>query len=75
MLLMDPRMLELNIYEGSPHLIEPVVTDMKEAANALRWCVAEMERRYRLMASLGVRNIAGYNRKIREAVLAARLGE
>jgi S-DNA-T family DNA segregation ATPase FtsK/SpoIIIE len=67
MILIDPKMLELNIYEGIPHLIAPVVTDMKEAANALRWCVAEMERRYRLMASLGVRNIAGYNRKVREA--------
>ncbi len=67
MILIDPKMLELNVYEGIPHLIAPVVTDMKEAANALRWCVAEMERRYRLMASLGVRNISGYNRKIREA--------
>ena len=67
MILIDPKMLELNIYEGIPHLIAPVVTDMKEAANALRWCVAEMERRYRLMAALGVRNIAGYNRKIRDA--------
>jgi len=70
MILIDPKMLELNIYEGIPHLIAPVVTDMKEAANALRWCVAEMERRYRLMASLGVRNISGYNRKIREAFAA-----
>jgi S-DNA-T family DNA segregation ATPase FtsK/SpoIIIE len=70
MILIDPKMLELNIYEGIPHLIAPVVTDMKEAANALRWCVAEMERRYRLMASLGVRNIAGYNRKVREAIAA-----
>jgi len=70
MILIDPKMLELNIYEGIPHLIAPVVTDMKEAANALRWCVAEMERRYRLMAALGVRNIAGYNRKIREAIAA-----
>ncbi len=67
MILIDPKMLELNIYEGIPHLIAPVVTDMKEAANALRWCVAEMERRYRLMASLGVRNITGFNRKIRDA--------
>jgi S-DNA-T family DNA segregation ATPase FtsK/SpoIIIE len=67
MILIDPKMLELNIYEDIPHLIAPVVTDMKEAANALRWCVAEMERRYRLMASLGVRNITGYNRKVREA--------
>ncbi len=70
MILIDPKMLELNIYEGIPHLIAPVVTDMKEAANALRWCVAEMERRYRLMASLGVRNISGYNRKVREAIAA-----
>ena len=68
MILIDPKMLELNVYEGIPHLIAPVVTDMKEAANALRWCVAEMERRYRLMASLGVRNISGYNRKIRDAI-------
>ena len=67
MILIDPKMLELNVYEGIPHLIAPVVTDMKEAGNALRWCVAEMERRYRLMASLGVRNISGYNRKVREA--------
>ena len=70
LILIDPKMLELNIYEGIPHLIAPVVTDMKEAANALRWCVAEMERRYRLMASLGVRNISGYNRKVRDAVAA-----
>jgi S-DNA-T family DNA segregation ATPase FtsK/SpoIIIE len=70
MILIDPKMLELNVYEDIPHLIAPVVTDMKEAANALRWCVAEMERRYRLMASLGVRNISGYNRKVREATAA-----
>ncbi len=70
MILIDPKMLELNIYEGIPHLIAPVVTDMKEASNALRLCVAEMERRYRLMASLGVRNISGYNRKVREAIAA-----
>jgi S-DNA-T family DNA segregation ATPase FtsK/SpoIIIE len=70
LILIDPKMLELNIYEGIPHLIAPVVTDMKEAANALRWCVAEMERRYRLMASLGVRNISGYNRKVRDAQAA-----
>ena len=67
MILIDPKMLELNVYEGIPHLLAPVVTDMKEAANALRWCVAEMETRYELMAALGVRNIAGYNRKVREA--------
>ncbi|NVD35160.1 DNA translocase FtsK [Marinobacter lutaoensis] len=66
-IMVDPKMLELSIYDGIPHLLAPVVTDMKEAANALRWCVAEMERRYRLMANLGVRNIAGYNRKVKEA--------
>jgi len=70
LILIDPKMLELNVYEDIPHLIAPVVTDMKEAANALRWCVAEMERRYRLMASLGVRNISGYNRKVSEAAAA-----
>lgn len=64
LILIDPKMLELAIYEGIPHLLAPVVTDMKEAANALRWCVAEMERRYRLMAHLGVRNLAGYNHKV-----------
>ena len=67
MIMIDPKMLELSVYEGIPHLLTPVVTDMKEAANALRWCVAEMERRYKLMASLGVRHIGGYNRKISEA--------
>lgn len=66
-IMVDPKMLELSIYEGIPHLLSPVVTDMKDAANALRWCVAEMERRYRLMANLGVRNLAGYNMKVREA--------
>jgi len=66
-IMVDPKMLELSIYDGIPHLLAPVVTDMKEAANALRWCVAEMERRYRLMANMGVRNIAGYNRKVKEA--------
>ncbi|MFW5825907.1 MAG: DNA translocase FtsK 4TM domain-containing protein, partial [Marinobacter sp.] len=66
-IMVDPKMLELSIYEGIPHLLSPVVTDMKEAANALRWCVAEMGRRYKLMASLGVRNLAGYNRKIKAA--------
>jgi len=70
LILIDPKMLELNAYEGIPHLIAPVVTDMKEAANALRWCVAEMERRYRLMAALAVRNISGYNRKVRDAQIA-----
>ncbi|NEV63365.1 DNA translocase FtsK [Thiorhodococcus minor] len=70
LIMVDPKMLELSVYEGIPHLLTPVVTDMKEAANALRWCVGEMERRYRLMAKLGVRNIAGYNRKIAEAEAA-----
>lgn len=68
MILIDPKMLELNVYEGIPHLLAPVVTDMKDAANGLRWCVAEMERRYKLMASLGVRNITGYNKKVKEAI-------
>ena len=68
LIMIDPKMLELSVYEGIPHLLTPVVTDMKEAANALRWCVAEMERRYQLMAALGVRNINGYNKKIKEAV-------
>jgi S-DNA-T family DNA segregation ATPase FtsK/SpoIIIE len=68
MIMIDPKMLELSVYEGIPHLLAPVVTDMKESANALRWCVAEMERRYRLMASLGVRNMSGYNRKVRQAL-------
>ena len=67
LILIDPKMLELNIYDDIPHLLTPVVTDMSEAANALRWCVGEMENRYRLMAALGVRNITGYNRKIKEA--------
>ncbi|CAB5552125.1 DNA translocase FtsK [Stutzerimonas stutzeri] len=67
LIMIDPKMLELSIYEGIPHLLCPVVTDMKEAANALRWSVAEMERRYKLMAAMGVRNLAGFNRKIKEA--------
>ncbi len=67
LILVDPKMLELSVYEGIPHLLAPVVTDMQEAANALRWCVAEMERRYKWMAHAGVRNLAGYNQKIREA--------
>ncbi|BEV71137.1 MULTISPECIES: DNA translocase FtsK [unclassified Paludibacterium] len=67
LIMVDPKMLELSIYEGIPHLLAPVVTDMKHAANALDWCVAEMERRYRLMSKLGVRNLAGYNQKIRDA--------
>lgn len=70
LIMIDPKMLELSVYEGIPHLLCPVVTDMKEAANALRWCVAEMERRYKLMSKLGVRNLAGYNRKVKEAILA-----
>lgn len=68
LIMIDPKMLELSVYEGIPHLLTPVVTDMKEAANALRWCVGEMERRYKLMAAMGVRNIAGYNRKVQEAI-------
>ena len=72
MIMIDPKMLELSIYEGIPHLLTPVVTDMKEAANALRWSVAEMERRYKLMSMLGVRNLAGYNQKIKEALEAGK---
>ena len=64
MIMIDPKMLELSVYEGIPHLLAPVVTDMKHASNALRWCVAEMDSRYRLMSALGVRNIGGYNRKV-----------
>lgn len=67
LILIDPKMLELSVYADIPHLLSPVVTDMKDAANALRWCVAEMERRYRVMSILGVRNLAGCNRKIRES--------
>jgi len=67
MILVDPKMLELSVYEGIPHLLAPVVTDMKLAANALNWCVGEMERRYRLMSTLGVRNLGGYNAKVAEA--------
>lgn len=67
LIMVDPKMLELSVYDGIPHLLAPVVTDMKEAANALRWCVAEMERRYKLMAAMGVRNIAGFNGKLDEA--------
>jgi DNA segregation ATPase FtsK/SpoIIIE, S-DNA-T family len=70
MLMIDPKMLELSVYEGIPHLLAPVVTDMKEAANALRWCVAEMERRYKLMSAVGVRNLAGFNKKVRDAAEA-----
>jgi S-DNA-T family DNA segregation ATPase FtsK/SpoIIIE len=68
MIMIDPKMLELSVYEGIPHLLAPVVTDMKEAANSLRWCVAEMERRYKLMAALKVRNLGGYNRKVAAAI-------
>jgi S-DNA-T family DNA segregation ATPase FtsK/SpoIIIE len=67
LIMIDPKMLELSVYEGIPHLLAPVVTDMKEAAMALNWCVAEMERRYKLMAALGVRNLAGYNRQVADA--------
>lgn len=67
LLLVDPKMLELSVYEGIPHLLAPVITDMKDAATGLRWCVGEMERRYKLMAALGVRNLAGYNKKILDA--------
>ena len=70
LIMIDPKMLELSIYDGIPHLLTPVVTDMKEAANALRWCVGEMERRYRLMAAMGVRNLAGYNKKVKDAKAA-----
>ena len=70
LIMIDPKMLELSVYEGIPHLLTPVVTDMKDAANALRWCVAEMDRRYRLMSALGVRNIGGYNRKVKDAIEA-----
>lgn len=68
LIMIDPKMLELAVYEGIPHLLTPVVTDMKDAANVLRWCVAEMERRYQLMASLGVRNIIGYNKRVKDAL-------
>jgi S-DNA-T family DNA segregation ATPase FtsK/SpoIIIE len=67
LIMIDPKMLELSVYEGIPHLLAPVVTDMKQAANALRWAVGEMERRYKLMSALGVRNLAGYNKKVRDA--------
>ncbi|OZA74522.1 MAG: hypothetical protein B7X74_02350 [Thiotrichales bacterium 39-47-5] len=71
-IMIDPKMLELSVYEGIPHLLAPVVTDMSEAANALRWCVVEMERRYQLMSKLGVRNIAGYNEKVQAAIDAGK---
>ena len=70
LILVDPKMLELSVYDGIPHLLTPVITDMKDAANGLRWCVAEMERRYKLMAALGVRNLSGYNRKVIDAAKA-----
>ncbi len=67
LILVDPKMLELSVYEGIPHLLTPVITDMKDAANGLRWCVGEMERRYKLMSAMGVRNLAGFNRKVDDA--------
>ena len=67
MIMIDPKMLELSVYDGIPHLLTPVITDMKDAANGLRWSVAEMERRYKLMSALGVRNLAGYNKKVQDA--------
>ncbi|WP_166215815.1 MULTISPECIES: DNA translocase FtsK [Microbulbifer] len=70
LILVDPKMLELSVYEGIPHLLTPVITDMNDAANGLRWCVGEMERRYKLMAAMGVRNLAGFNRKVKEAIAA-----
>jgi len=70
LLLIDPKMLELSVYEGIPHLLAPVVTDMRQAANALNWCVIEMDRRYKFMNHLGVRNMAGFNQKVREAIKA-----
>lgn len=68
LIMIDPKMLELSVYEGIPHLLTPVITDMKDAANGLRWCVAEMDRRYALLSALGVRNLAGYNKKVAEAM-------
>ena len=72
LILVDPKMLELSVYDGIPHLLTPVVTDMRQAANALNWCVVEMDRRYRMMSAQGVRNMAGFNQKVREAAKAAR---
>ncbi|MEX0619712.1 MAG: DNA translocase FtsK 4TM domain-containing protein, partial [Pseudohongiellaceae bacterium] len=72
MIMIDPKMLELSVYDGIPHLLAPVITDMKDAANGLRWCVAEMERRYRLMSGLGVRNLAGFNKKVGDAAKAGK---
>src|SRR5690606_20073983 len=70
MIMIDPKMLELSVYDGIPHLLTPVITDMKDAANGLRWCVGEMERRYRLMSALGVRNLTGFNKKVADAIKA-----
>jgi S-DNA-T family DNA segregation ATPase FtsK/SpoIIIE len=70
LILVDPKMLELSVYEGIPHLLTPVITDMKDASNGLRWCVGEMERRYKLMSAMGVRNLAGFNRKVEDAIKA-----
>ena len=67
LILIDPKMLELSVYDGIPHLLTPVITDMTDASNGLRWCVVEMDRRYKLMSMMGVRNLAGYNKKIKEA--------
>jgi len=72
MIMIDPKMLELSVYDDIPHLLTPVITDMKDAANGLRWCVAEMERRYKLMSALGVRNLAGYNKKVKDAAKVGR---
>ena len=72
LILVDPKMLELSVYEGIPHLLTPVVTDMKQAAHALNWCVGEMDRRYKLMSTLGVRNLSGFNQKIRDAEKAGK---
>jgi DNA segregation ATPase FtsK/SpoIIIE, S-DNA-T family len=72
LILIDPKMLELSVYEGIPHLLAPVVTDMKQASSALKWCIGEMERRYKLMSALGVRNLAGYNAKVHDAEKAKR---
>lgn len=72
LIMIDPKMLELSVYDGIPHLLTPVITDMKDAANGLRWCVAEMERRYKLMSALGVRNLAGFNKKVNDAKKAGK---
>jgi S-DNA-T family DNA segregation ATPase FtsK/SpoIIIE len=72
LIMVDPKMLELSVYEGIPHLLTPVVTDMRQAASALHWCVGEMDRRYKLMSTLGVRNLAGYNQKLRDAKKAGK---